>query len=57
MWSLGCIIAELFNKKVFVKTSKLEQYYDFMLEMMGSPPKKIMREIRNNTFLEFLKHR
>ena len=37
MWSVGCIIAEFFNKKVFLAAAKTEDYLDCLLEMLGMP--------------------
>jgi len=31
MWSMGCTIAELFNKKVFVRASTTEDFLDFLV--------------------------
>jgi serine/threonine protein kinase len=37
MWSLGCIIAELFNKTIFVKASTTEEYLEFLIQFLGLP--------------------
>ena len=37
MWSIGCIIAEFFNKKVFIKADSDQEYLQSCLELMGMP--------------------
>jgi hypothetical protein len=41
MWSFGCIIAEFFNKKVFIKAENDQEYLETCLQLMGMPNKKI----------------
>jgi len=41
MWSIGCVIAELFMKKVFLKASKTEDYLEFLVTMLGMPDDNI----------------
>jgi serine/threonine protein kinase len=54
MWSLGCIIAELFNKNVFIKAAKTEDYLKNLVTMLGLPNKKVQREITNKSFLRYM---
>lgn len=54
MWSIGCIIAEFFNKKVFLKAYKTEDYLEFLVEMIGLPPPKVRNMIRNKNFLKYM---
>lgn len=37
MWSVGCIIAELFNKTVFVNASSTNSYLESLIQMLGMP--------------------
>lgn len=55
MWSFGCILAEFFTKKVFIKANTSEEYLNNMLEMLGMPNKSIQGQIRNAKFLQYLK--
>ena len=41
MWSIGCVIAELFMKKVFLKAAKTEDYLEFLVTMLGMPDDSI----------------
>lgn len=55
MWAFGCIIAEFFTKKVFVKAATSEDYLKHMLEILGMPNRNIQSQIRNAKFLSYLK--
>ena len=55
MWSVGCILAEFFTKKVFVKANTSEEYLDTMLMICGMPSKVIQSEIRCGKYLQYLK--
>jgi serine/threonine protein kinase len=55
MWSFGCIIAEFFTKKVFIKANTSLEYLNSMLEMLGMPSKSVQGQIRNTKFLQYLK--
>ena len=37
MWSIGCVIAELFCKKVFIRANTSEDYLENMVQMLGLP--------------------
>ena len=54
MWSIGCVIAELFMKKVFLKAAKTEDYLEFLVTMLGMPDDKIRAQIRNKNFLKYM---
>ena len=54
MWSMGCTIAELFNKKVFVKASTTEDFLDFLVMMLGVPDKSLQDKIGNKNFLKYM---
>lgn len=55
MWSIGCILAEFFTKKVFVRANTSEEYLDSLLMMCGMPSKAIQSEIRCSKYLQYLK--
>ena len=57
MWSLGCIIAELFNKKVFFAVSTTQDYLDFLIALLGLPEPEIEAQITKTTYLNFMKER
>jgi serine/threonine protein kinase len=58
MWSLGCIIAEFFNKTVFVKAGTTEEYLEFLISFLGMPSQEIQaNEIRNKNFLKYMQKR
>lgn len=46
MWSVGCIIAELFTKRVFLQAATTEEYLEFLIMMIGMPEAKMEQEIR-----------
>ena len=54
MWSIGCVIAELFMKKVFLKAAKTEDYLEFLVTMLGMPDDNIRTQIRNKNFLKYM---
>jgi len=54
MLSIGCVIAELFMKKVFLKAAKTEDYLEFLVTMLGMPDDNIRQQIRNKNFLKYM---
>ena len=46
MWSVGCIIAEMFTKKVFLQAGTTEEYLEFLIMMLGMPDDEIEKEIK-----------
>ena len=46
MWSVGCIIAEMFTKKVFLQAGTTEEYLEFLIIMIGMPDDEMEQEIR-----------
>lgn len=54
MWSMGCIIAEFFTKKLFVKAATTEEYLEFIVSILGVPSPKVQKEIRNKNFLNYI---
>jgi len=46
MWSIGCVIAELFSKKVFIRANTSEEYLENLVEMLGLPEESVQKEIR-----------
>lgn len=54
MWSMGCILAEFFNKRVFIRASTTDEYLECLVQMLGLPAKDIQKEIRNKNFLKYM---
>jgi len=57
MWSIGCIIAEFFTKKVFIRANTSEEYLDSLIAMLGMPSKAIQSEIRSSKYLQYMKEK
>ena len=57
MWSIGCIIAEFFNKKVFIRANTSEEYLESLVQMIGLPSKEIQSEIRCTKYLQYMKEK
>ena len=55
MWSLGCIVAELFNLDVFIKASNPREYLNSLIQVLGQPNENMRNEIRNKRFATYLK--
>ena len=55
MWSIGCTIAELFCKKVFIRASTTEEYLENLVELLGLPDEDIEKEIRCQKYLQYMK--
>ena len=55
MWSIGCIIAEFFNKSVFIRAATVEEYLQHLVELLGLPPKHIQDQIQNKSSLQYMK--
>ncbi|EDV22462.1 uncharacterized protein TRIADDRAFT_28456 [Trichoplax adhaerens] len=47
MWSVGCIIAELFDHNVFLKGKSEKDQLDLMCQMLGTPNEAIWEDIRD----------
>lgn len=54
MWAIGCIIAEFFNKKVFVQAATTEDYINSMLQILGQPSKEIKDKMNNKVFVKHI---
>lgn len=54
MWSMGCILAEFFNKRVFIRANTTDEYLECLVQMLGLPDPMIQKEIRNKNFLKFM---
>ena len=57
MWSIGCVIAELFCKKVFIRANTSEDYLENLVEMLGLPEEYMQKEIRCQKFLQYMKEK
>lgn len=57
MWSVGCIIAEMFTKKVFLQAGTTEEYLEFLIMMLGMPDDEIEKEIRATKQLAYMKEK
>jgi hypothetical protein len=55
MWSVGCIVAELFTKRVFLQAGTTEEYLEFLIMMLGMPDSEIEEEIRATKYLTYMK--
>ena len=55
MWSIGCTIAELFCKKVFIRANTTEEYLENLVEMLGLPDEDMQKEIRCQKYLQYMK--
>lgn len=55
MWSIGCTIAELFSKKVFIRAGTTEEYLENLVELLGLPDEAIQKEIRCQKYLQYMK--
>lgn len=55
MWSLGCILAEFFNKNVFLKAETPESYIEFLYELLGFPEEHTVLQINNLSLIKFMK--
>lgn len=41
MWSMGCILAEFFNKRVFIRANTTDEYLECLVQLLGLPSKSI----------------
>lgn len=57
MWSVGCIVAELFTKRVFLQAGTTEEYLEFLIMMIGMPDSSIEEEIRATKYLAYMKEK
>jgi serine/threonine protein kinase len=57
MWSVGCIVAELFTKRVFLQAGTTEEYLEFLIMMLGMPDSEIEEEIRATKYLTYMKEK
>lgn len=54
MWSMGCILAEMFNKEVFIQAGTTDEYLESLLTVLGMPSQKISNSIKNAKFKNYL---
>lgn len=54
MWSLGCILAELFNLQTFVAGANITEYVDSLLRFLGQPNKEMKEEIKNKRLVVYM---
>ena len=54
MWSMGCILAEFFNKRVFIRANTTDEYLECLVQMLGLPDEEIQKDIRNKNFLKYM---
>lgn len=57
MWSVGCIVAELYTKKVFLQAGTTEEYLEFLIMMIGMPDPEMEQEIRATKYLAYMKEK
>ena len=57
MWSIGCTIAELFTKKVFIRANTTEEYLENLVEMLGLPDEEVEKQIRCQKYLQYMKEK
>ena len=57
MWSVGCIIAELFTKVVFVRAGSTEEYLEFIVALLGLPDPDVELQIRASKYLAYMKEK
>jgi serine/threonine protein kinase len=57
MWSVGCIVAELFTKRVFLQAGTTEEYLEFLIMMIGMPDSSLEEEIRATKYLAYMKEK
>ena len=57
MWSVGCILAELYTKAVFIRAQNTEEYLDCLIEFLGAPDEKVLSQIKNKSFVKCIQER
>lgn len=55
MWSLGCIIAELFAKQVFINADNDSNYVISLIQMLGMPSDEIISQIKKKKAVKYMK--
>lgn len=54
IWSLGLILAQLFNREEFQKADSNEQYLTFLIELLGMPDDRIKAQIHQKGYLNYM---
>ena len=55
MWSVGCIIAELFTKKVFINADSDSTYIKSLITILGMPSEHIQSCIGKRKVVRYMK--
>lgn len=55
MWSLGCVIAEMFTGKALFRGDNYVDQLDAIMELLGSPTVTDLKHVKNAEILEFIK--
>ena len=54
LWSVGCIIAEFYNKDLFISARTTEEYLKSLLEIAGMPSETLQTDIKRTVYLHFM---
>lgn len=54
MWSVGCVLAELYMGKVLFGENEIQRQLQRLLSLLGLPPQHIMNKIKDQKVKDFL---
>jgi len=55
MWSVGCILAEMFLRKVLFQSKDATEQAKVFIKLLGMPPLTVVEKINDQSVLSFLK--
>ena len=55
LWSVGCILAELYLGKVLFGKKEIQKQLQLLVKLLGLPPKHLMDQIPDKNLKKFLK--
>lgn len=56
VWSTGCILAEFLSKQIFFSATDYVGHLNKILQILGSPSKKIKDKIESKNILDYINH-
>ncbi|CCE63319.1 hypothetical protein TPHA_0E02270 [Tetrapisispora phaffii CBS 4417] len=54
VWSIGCVLAELFSKRAFLKSKDYLGQLNRLLQILGTPPQSVLSKIKSSSVKDYI---